>query len=459
MAAAAGLEPGAAAHLLAPLSRTTAGNVAAARARTGAHRSRRPRRRRHGARPPRAAGRPAAALRRHLPLALAAGAPSGGAAARRRAPCARCASCSSGPRAAVSAGPRQARRTTAAPPRHGRPARAALDGRGAVTSPARSPRRARRSPPCPRPLGLVPTMGALHDGHLALVAAAAATDCARGGRLDLREPHAVRARRGPRALSARRGPRRAPGERPPAPTLVFAPSAAEMYPADSATTVHVDGPLAAATRRRARPGHFDGVATIVTKLLTIVAPDRRLLRAQGRPAARRRAAPGAPISTCRSTIVAVAHRARARRPGHELAQRLPHAGRARRRRPSCTAPCWPAAAAAEAAAPPRTIVAAASRRVSPARRASRVDYVAVVDPDRFDAARRRASVPSDSLHRRRRAPGRHPAARQRSRRRCPTGGGPMGVATHQASDPRGGRHASPPASRAARRRTETPWRQ
>ncbi len=56
--------------------------------------------------------------------------------------------------------------------------------------------------------------------------------------------------------------------------MVFVPPAAEMYRPGAATTVHVDGPLAARYEAADRPGHLDGVATIVTKLLTIVAPDR-----------------------------------------------------------------------------------------------------------------------------------------------------------------------------------------
>ena len=124
----------------------------------------------------------------------------------------------------------------------------------------------------PRPLGLVPTMGALHDGHLALVAAAA-RECAAvavsifvnptqfGPGEDLARYPRDEAR--DVALAAGAGA-----------TTVFAPAVAELYRDGAATTVHVDGPLADRYEAAERPGHFDGVATVVTKLLTIVAPDR-----------------------------------------------------------------------------------------------------------------------------------------------------------------------------------------
>ncbi len=123
-----------------------------------------------------------------------------------------------------------------------------------------------------RPVGLVPTMGALHDGHLALIAAAA-RECATvvvsifvnptqfGAGDDLARYPRDEAR--DVALAAGAGA-----------TLVFAPAVTEMYLPGAAVTVHVEGPPAAGYEAAQRPGHFDGVATIVAKLLTIVAPDR-----------------------------------------------------------------------------------------------------------------------------------------------------------------------------------------
>jgi pantoate--beta-alanine ligase len=116
-------------------------------------------------------------------------------------------------------------------------------------------------------VGLVPTMGALHEGHASLIRAArAATDLVvvtifvnplqfgAGEDLD-RYPRDLE---GDLALCEREGA-----------DVVFAPSAAEMYPAGPpATTVHVDG-LTAPMCGAARPTHFDGVSTVVTKLFAI----------------------------------------------------------------------------------------------------------------------------------------------------------------------------------------------
>ena len=54
---------------------------------------------------------------------------------------------------------------------------------------------------------------------------------------------------------------------------IYEPSAAVMYPPDASTRVHV-GNLAEPLEGRARPGHFEGVATVVTKLFAAVEPDR-----------------------------------------------------------------------------------------------------------------------------------------------------------------------------------------
>ena len=123
----------------------------------------------------------------------------------------------------------------------------------------------------PRPLGLVPTMGALHEGHLALVTAArercasvaaslfvnptqfgAGEDFARYPRDEQRDFE----------LFERTGV-----------DVVFAPAAGEMYPAGASTTVRVAGPLTTKYEAEERPGHFDGVATVVVKLFNILRPD------------------------------------------------------------------------------------------------------------------------------------------------------------------------------------------
>ncbi|WP_287409507.1 pantoate--beta-alanine ligase, partial [Oceanithermus sp.] len=55
---------------------------------------------------------------------------------------------------------------------------------------------------------------------------------------------------------------------------IFHPDPAAMYPPGFATTVHVGGPLTERWEGERRPGHFDGVATVVTKLFNLVRPDR-----------------------------------------------------------------------------------------------------------------------------------------------------------------------------------------
>jgi pantoate--beta-alanine ligase len=121
-------------------------------------------------------------------------------------------------------------------------------------------------------IGFVATMGALHEGHASLLRAAR-TDSdtvvmsifVNPAQFDEQADLAAypRTEEADLALAAAEGV-----------DVVFAPSAGEMYPAGFATTVSVTGPVAetleGAQRGRA---HFDGVATVVTKLLLAVLPD------------------------------------------------------------------------------------------------------------------------------------------------------------------------------------------
>lgn len=113
-------------------------------------------------------------------------------------------------------------------------------------------------------IGLVPTMGALHDGHLALVRAARADNARVVGTLFVNPtqfgPNEDLAAY-PRDEAADLVAFAAAGA-----DLVFAPEVTEMYPPGAATTVSVAG-LTDHLCGPHRPGHFAGVATIVTKLL------------------------------------------------------------------------------------------------------------------------------------------------------------------------------------------------
>jgi pantoate--beta-alanine ligase len=122
-----------------------------------------------------------------------------------------------------------------------------------------------------RPLGFVPTMGALHDGHLALVRAARDACGAVAVSLFVNPLQF-----GPNEdlASYPRDPERDRDKLAGAGVdVLFAPESVEMYPAHFASSVDV-GPLGETFEGALRPGHFRGVATIVVKLLNVVGPDR-----------------------------------------------------------------------------------------------------------------------------------------------------------------------------------------
>jgi len=119
-------------------------------------------------------------------------------------------------------------------------------------------------------LGLVPTMGALHAGHLSLVHNArrqcdhvAVTIFVNPTQFAPHEDFASY----PQTLEADVELCRAAGV-----ALVFAPTAADMYPGSEQTTVQVHG-LTDGLCGPWRPGHFDGVATVVAKLFHILPAD------------------------------------------------------------------------------------------------------------------------------------------------------------------------------------------
>ena len=119
-------------------------------------------------------------------------------------------------------------------------------------------------------VGLVPTMGALHQGHIALVAAARG-ECDRVVASIFVNPKQFAPTEDlgsyPRREAADLNMLRSAGV-----DLVFIPALHEMYPLDFATLVRVSG-LTEGLCGAHRAGHFDGVTTVVTKLLIQTLPD------------------------------------------------------------------------------------------------------------------------------------------------------------------------------------------
>ena len=122
----------------------------------------------------------------------------------------------------------------------------------------------------PRPIGLVPTMGALHGGHLSLLRHA--RERCETVVMSLFVNPAQFAGAEDLAAYPRDEARDAELARRAGVDLLFAPPDAEIYPPGFATSVVVSGLSEPLEGTRRGPEHFHGVATIVTKLLNIVGP-------------------------------------------------------------------------------------------------------------------------------------------------------------------------------------------
>ena len=185
-----------------------------------------------------------------------------------------------------------------------------------------APRRGRRARS-----GLVPTMGWLHDGHRALIAAGPRRQ-RDDGRDDLRQPAPVQRGRRLHAVPAQRGTRPRDRARPRASTSSSRPTVDEVYPPGFDTAVSV-GAVAQPLEGAARPGHFDGVATVVAILFDLVGAERAYFGQKD--------AQQVMVIRQMARDLAIADRGhrlpdgpRAGRPRAVVAQRPPHAGAARR---------------------------------------------------------------------------------------------------------------------------------
>jgi len=122
-----------------------------------------------------------------------------------------------------------------------------------------------------KPVGLVPTMGALHAGHLSLV------DQARADNLTVAVSIFVNPTQFGDSKDLDRYPRDLEGDlemlRRHGVDLVYAPTVDQVYPEGFDTWVDV-GPLAGKLEGLHRPGHFRGVATVVSKLFNLMQPNR-----------------------------------------------------------------------------------------------------------------------------------------------------------------------------------------
>ena len=123
-----------------------------------------------------------------------------------------------------------------------------------------------------RPVALVPTMGALHAGHAALITAARRTAATVVISIFVNPRQfgsAADVAQYPRTLAADQNTAEAAGAH-----LLFAPDVDEIYPPGEPVATIDPGPLATRLEGASRPGHFAGVATVVSRLFDLVHPDQ-----------------------------------------------------------------------------------------------------------------------------------------------------------------------------------------
>ncbi|MBJ7328878.1 MAG: pantoate--beta-alanine ligase [Solirubrobacteraceae bacterium] len=230
-----------------------------------------------------------------------------------------------------------------------------------------------------RSIGFVPTMGALHEGHLELIRTASdhhdeVVVSIFVNPTQFNDPADLAAY--PRVEAADAEAAAAAGA-----DFLFAPSASEIYPDGFATTVHVEGPTAP-LEGASRPGHFDGVATVVTKLLNIVMADTAYFGQKDAQqlAVIRRMATDLNVATKIEAVATV------RDPdGLALSSRNARLSDADRERALALSRALRAAADAVAAGTVSAADVLAAARAEFAARGVEPDYVELVDPTTFSS--------------------------------------------------------------------------
>jgi len=227
-----------------------------------------------------------------------------------------------------------------------------------------------------RRIAFVPTMGALHAGHVSLLEAARRD----GGYLVV--SIFVNPTQFAPGEDFERYPRDEAGDlkicRQHGVDLVFIPTVADMYPPDAATTVHV-ARLTETLCGPHRPGHFDGVTTVVAKLFNIVQPDVAYF---GEKDAQQRAVIRRMVRDLAITIEVVGCPTVRESDGLALSSRNAYLSPQERRQARCLYQALSAARARieRGESDPGAIVAE-MRRIIDAAGPAHVDYIDIVDPD------------------------------------------------------------------------------
>ncbi|HSQ66169.1 MAG TPA: pantoate--beta-alanine ligase [Polyangiaceae bacterium] len=230
-------------------------------------------------------------------------------------------------------------------------------------------------------VAFVPTMGALHDGHLALV-----REARTHGDFVVVSVFVNPTQFGPNEDFSRyprdlQGDARKLASVPGGVEVVFAPDPGAMYPEGEQTRVH-PGALASGLCGPFRPGHFEGVATVVAKLFSIVGPCTAVFGRKDyqQLAIVRRMARDLfmPVSIAGHPIVR-------EKDGLAMSSRNAYLSPSERERALCLARGLSSAARAFSAGERSATVLERAARAEVERGADTIDYVSVVDPDSLQA--------------------------------------------------------------------------